>query len=96
MAKSYTHPEVRNVNGKDFGLAVLARVSGLSLAEARPIEWHRHDETVSNSPCPLKRCRLVISCQNFAKSGSSMLRFAVRKLTPTSVTGRLSPLYAAA
>ena len=31
--------------------------------------------------------------QNFANSGSSMLRFAVRKLTPTSVTGRLSPLY---
>ena len=30
--------------------------------------------------------------QNFANSGSSMLRFAVRKLTPTSVTGRLSPL----
>ena len=45
MAKSYTHPEARNVNGKDFGLAVLARVSELSLAEARPIEWHRHDET---------------------------------------------------
>ena len=30
------------------------------------------------------------------KSGSSMLRFAVRKLMPMSVTGRLSPLYCAA
>ena len=45
MGKRYCHPEAHNLSGRSFGLAIVDRLSELSLRKARPIEWHSHEET---------------------------------------------------
>jgi len=40
----YCHPEAHNRTGRTFGLGCVSRLSELSLAQGRTIEWHAHDE----------------------------------------------------
>ena len=41
----YSHPEANVLTGADIDIGAVNRFSELSLAAARPIEWHTHDET---------------------------------------------------
>ena len=45
MGEKYCHPEAHNLSGRSIGLAIVNRLSELSLRKARPIEWHSHEET---------------------------------------------------